>query len=117
MNRIKLSRNFSLHEFESPDTKEVIVYKDLIIKLQQARDIVKNPLIITSGYRTEKHNFQVGGKKKSQHRIGAAVDISLFNHVGKVLRKIFIQVGFRQVILYDKRHFIHVALYKKNPLM
>lgn len=117
INKIQLSRNFSLYEFESPDTKEVMIYDGLILKLQQARDIVKIPFFITSGYRTEKHNTLVKGMPKSQHRIGAAVDISILNHGGKELKKILIEVGFLQVILYSKRNFIHCALFKKNPIM
>ena len=117
INKIKLARNFFLYEFESPDTKEVIIFQGLISKLQQARDIVKRPLIITSGYRTEKHNTLVKGEKKSQHRIGAAVDISTIHHDGKKLKKILLDVGFLQVLLYEKANFIHCALFKKNPIM
>jgi len=117
LNKIQLSRNFYLYEFHSPDTKEVIIYRGLISKLQRARDIIKSSLIITSGYRTELHNITVGGKPKSQHRIGAAVDIWAFGHGLKELEKILLEVGFKQVIVYKRANFIHAALFKKNPLM
>jgi len=117
LNKIKLASNFFLYEFQSPDTKEVIIFQGLIPKLQLARDLAGKALIITSGYRTEKHNALVKGQPKSQHRIGAAADISTLNHDAKKLKKILIEVGFLQVILYAKANFIHAALFKKNPLL
>ena len=115
MNKVKLSRNFYLYEFESPETKEVIIFDGLVSKLQLARDYVKKALVITSGYRTEKYNMLVGGKEKSQHRVGCAVDISVVNHQPFTLKSLLEQVGFKQVIYYKEKNFIHAALFKKNP--
>jgi zinc D-Ala-D-Ala carboxypeptidase len=74
-NDIKVSENFKLYEFESPDTKEVIVDPRLITLLQNFRNLIAKSVIINSGYRTVEHNREVGGVDDSQHRLGKAVDI------------------------------------------
>ncbi len=44
-------------------------------KLQQIRNYIKKPIYITSGFRSEKLNKEVGGSPKSQHMLGLAADI------------------------------------------
>ena len=44
-------------------------------RLQVVRDIISCPMTITSGYRTESHNRQVGGHPLSYHVKGMAADI------------------------------------------
>lgn len=77
INDIKVSDNFSLKEFESPDTHEILLDPELIKKLEQLRSFIGQPLIINSGYRTPEHNKAVGGSPKSQHMRGTAADIRL----------------------------------------
>jgi len=48
----------------------------LIAKLEVLRSLLGDkPIIITSGYRCEKHNRKVGGASGSQHLKGKAADI------------------------------------------
>ena len=63
-NNIKVSKNFILSEFESPDTHEVILVPLLLERLQKLRDRIERPIIITSGYRTPEHNKKIKGAKK-----------------------------------------------------
>ena len=49
--------------------------KDFLTKLDAARGYADVPFTITSGYRCQKHNSNVGGFKKSSHMKGLAVDI------------------------------------------
>lgn len=42
--------------------------------LQPLRDKLKNPMVITSGFRSPKVNFLAGGKGNSQHLTGQAAD-------------------------------------------
>jgi len=116
-NNIQISRNFNLREFQDPVTREVKIYDSLVARLQQVRYAVGKPIVITSGYRTEKHNKFVGGLKLSQHRIGAAVDISIIGHNSAKLKKLLKIAGFKQLIVYKKKKIIHVALFKKNPFL
>ena len=77
---MKLTKNFSLSEFECscgckmPD--EVLEnIKELAENLQTIRDAVEKPLYLTNAYRCESHNKAVGGASKSQHLLGKAADI------------------------------------------
>lgn len=74
-NDVKVSENFRLYEFESPDTHEVVVDPSLIQKLQELRDRIGKPIHINSAYRTAAHNRAVGGVKDSQHPKGTAADL------------------------------------------
>ena len=71
-----LSENFSESEFKcSCGCDKVIVSPMLVEFLQRLRDRVGVAISITSGYRCEEHNRNVGGKPNSAHRDGVAVDI------------------------------------------
>ena len=115
INDVFLTPHFKLREFQSPDTKEVILHRELVKRLQRVRNEIKKPIIITSGYRTEKHNFLVGGELNSQHRVGCAVDISTVNHDIRKLKSCLKNEGFKQIIVYRYDKIVHVALFKKNP--
>lgn len=46
-------------------------------ELQEVRDYIGSPIIITSAYRTPDWNKRVGGVKNSYHTTGEAVDIKV----------------------------------------
>jgi hypothetical protein len=75
--RVKLSYNFSLYEFECKCGKcpETLVNMDHIKKLQQLRNDLGCSITISSGYRCPTHNINEGGEKNSQHTKGNATDI------------------------------------------
>ena len=47
--------------------------------LEPIREKIGCPLVISSGYRSEKVNALVGGSKTSQHILGQAADIQIFD--------------------------------------
>jgi methanogenic corrinoid protein MtbC1 len=51
----------------------------LAVYLQDFRDIIRAPVVLTSGSRCQAHNKAVGGAKASQHMKGIAFDISMAN--------------------------------------
>ena len=78
----KLTKNFSLQEFNSKCGKDIpneilpnII--ELAKNLQVLRDEVNKPISITSGYRSPEHNAKVKGAKNSQHIKGTAADIKV----------------------------------------
>lgn len=79
----KLSKNFSSKEFQCkcsyPDCIEQRVSVDLIENLQKLRDEHSSSITITSGYRCEKHNKDIGGSPRSQHIHGNAADLKTSN--------------------------------------
>ena len=78
---MKLSKNFSLSEFECNDgsetPKEVVVNLQLLAEqLQILRDFIGKPITINSGYRSPHYNdVVIKGAKRSQHKLGTAADI------------------------------------------
>ena len=79
---MKLTKNFSLSEFECKggckmpnDVFENI--KLLAIHLQAFRDVFNEPITINSSYRCVEYNSSVGGSKTSQHLLGKAADITI----------------------------------------
>lgn len=89
--------------------------------LEPIREKIGCPLVISSGYRSEKINALVGGSKTSQHLLGQAADIQifdkkltntdLFNIIVSMVKNNEIQVG--QVIWEfgeTEPNWIHVSL-------
>lgn len=81
------------------------------LALQPAREALKMPLRILSGYRSEALNLMVGGSETSQHRFGQAADVTCANP--KALFAWLCRTtpaGIGQVIFYPEQRFVHVAL-------
>ena len=69
--------NFSPDEFKcNGATCFDLMNKDLLKKLDAARDIAGVPFIITSSFRDKETNKRAGGKINSAHLRGNAVDIA-----------------------------------------
>jgi len=71
-------KHFRYEEFDSPDEKGSFINmdSDFLSMLDNARGAARIPFKINSGYRTAQHNKKVGGKSKSSHLVGKAVDIA-----------------------------------------
>jgi len=72
--------NFPPAEIACRGTGELLVDPDALDKLQALRRFLGKPMMISSGYRSPKHNRKVGGEPDSQHLFGRAFDISMSNH-------------------------------------
>ena len=77
---MKLTSNFSKHEFDSKDGVKMphSVYVNIVKlagQLQILRDYLNRSIKINSGYRSPAHNKSVGGVANSQHVKGKASDI------------------------------------------
>lgn len=71
-------KHFASYEFDSPDdpgSGDAMEY-DFVRHLDMLRTDLGFPLIITSGFRTPKHNKEVGGVDSSAHEKGWAADIA-----------------------------------------
>lgn len=111
--RAKLSRHFHRNEFACAHCGQVRVDPQLIKALQQLRNRVKRPIIVTSGYRCPPHNHHVGGTQKSRHLKGQAADIYAR---GLTVRQLFQHAinipAFRDggLGLDETRAYLHVDL-------
>jgi len=72
---MNLTKNFKESEFRCKHCGDIFIDYRLPQALQKLRDLVNEPIYITSGYRCKVHNKNVGGEKDSQHLLGKAADI------------------------------------------
>lgn len=76
------SPSFSFREFACrcggtlPGCRRIRVQRQLLLDLEQLRQLYGGPLAIASGYRCPGHNAKVGGATSSQHLWGAAADVA-----------------------------------------
>ena len=81
--------------------------------LEPIRDMVRTPIIITSGYRSPQVNKIVGGADNSQHMLGCAADFHVrgYNHsmMYEVFLYVFNTLEFDQLIYYPSKNIIHVS--------
>lgn len=131
----KLSEHFRLSEFLKSQTasrkgisnnptdehlKNIKVLVDNV--LQPLREDLGMPLVITSGYRSEELNEEIGGSETSQHSKGQAADIECFGMSNRKLAE-YIRDNFEfdQLILefYDPDEgensgWVHVSFHEDN---
>lgn len=122
----RLTQHFDLSEFTESSTAKklgIINVPDLRIcnnieygcvnVLEPLAEYLKEPIIISSGYRCLKLNKAVGGKPTSQHMTGEAADIHIPN--AEYARKVFdfLKVSkFVDQLLYEKSknaQWLHVS--------
>ena len=106
---------FNYEEFDSPDIQGSgqLVSNELISMLEVARKKYGKMMHINSGFRTPKHNAEVGGKVTSSHLKGLAVDISCTNSTDRfLLEGILREVGFTRIGMGST--FIHVDIDKEK---
>ena len=81
--------------------------------LDPLRAMIARPIIITSGYRSQRVNELVGGSKTSQHLSGKAADIHVQGYTTKqmdmVYRTIQMYYDFDQLIFYPLKNIIHIS--------
>lgn len=108
INDIRISKDFKLYEFQSPDTCQVLLDPELVMRLQALRDLLGYPVKINSGYRTIEHNKAINGKEFSLHLQGKAADIVAEMTPLDHLFHACVWTGFRGIIVYEDKEFIHV---------
>ena len=86
---MQLTTNFNISEFRCnkaglynlPTVEVPPKYyenvSELAKNLQIIRNVIKKPILINSGYRTEEYNKRIGGASKSQHLTASASDIRI----------------------------------------
>ena len=123
-----LTENFTLEEFivsqtairngisNSPSNSIVKNINALCVNtLQPLREIIRKPIIITSGYRSTALNRIIGGASKSQHCLGEAADIIVpgmqaCNLFASILMN---NIKYDQIILEFNR-WVHISYREKE---
>jgi uncharacterized protein YcbK (DUF882 family) len=112
----QLCAGFKAYEFDCPCDycKETPIDDELVLRLQELRELLGFPIKITSGYRCERYQNELKArgyetaKGISQHQLGKAADIKTGHHTGKELEAAARKVGFLAVGV--GKEFIHVDL-------
>lgn len=114
VNQLKLTDNFSAREFACNHCRTLLIDEELVKKLQELRNIINKPIVITSAYRCPTHNKNIGGSSKSLHMQGKAIDfvlgrtdtkaIDIFN----ISKNIFNRVGLYQSNNNPNSAYMHV---------
>lgn len=134
--KTKLTANFKLGEFTKSATAKALgidnlgcvdaqVYMSLKSLcenvLQPLRDMVRFPIVVTSGFRCPKLNKAVGGAKNSQHMKGEAADIKCNYLAAFQLASILMlnEVEYDQLILEERKgrpSWVHISYvtHRKN---
>lgn len=99
-------RYFASKEFDCSCCGENHMDRETLEMLDTARAYAEVPFKINSGWRCEKHNKAVGGKKNSAHIWGKAVDIaapdsrSRFWIVYGLIQAQFIRIGIAKTFIH-----------------
>jgi len=106
--------HFKIDEFKCPCCGEVHMNQEFLDKLDMARHNAHVPFIITSGYRCQKHNKEIGGVPNSAHTKGYAVDIKTPNSPYRfVVLESLMEQGFNRFGI--GKDFIHVDMDPEKP--
>lgn len=82
-----------------------------------ARHVAGIPFVINSGFRCEAWNDHVGGVKGSAHTIGLAADIIATTPRQRYrIVKALLHIGFRRIIIYSSKGFLHADMDESKPL-
>lgn len=105
-----LSKYFSKDELACRHCQQCQVHAQLLVKLEDLRELVGRPIKVNSGYRCAEHNKKIGGSKNSQHVQGTAADLAVpagmtLADFYKAADRIFKTGG---VGVYPSENFIHV---------
>ena len=110
---IEINKNFTLDEFKCPCCGEIDISTILIDKLQQLRDLINKPIIITSGYRCQHYNKSVGGYSHSPHLTGEASDIQIKGMSPTTIAGIAQRISYIRLGIYPNH--LHIDIRPANP--
>ena len=111
---VKLSPNFDSSEFDCHGKgccSETLVDQNLVNYLQKIRTHFGKAVNISSGYRCEIHNKNVGGATGSRHAKGQAADIYINGVKPAEIAKYAESIGILGIGLYETDadgHFVHI---------
>lgn len=113
----QVATNFKAKEFKSRTCPVVFIDGELIQVLQGLRAVLRCPINVNSGYRTEAHNKAVGGSTNSAHLLGKAADISCGTLPAKTIALAAYRAYGKKIAigLHEKENYVHIdVLYRGN---
>lgn len=101
--------NFSKKEFDCKHTGENEMRPEFLEKLQELRDLMGKPFIITSGFRSVKHPVEAKKSRGGEHTYGLAADISGDRLFLLELISTAYLVGFTRIGISLSQGFVHLG--------
>lgn len=92
------------------------ITRQLLAKLNEAREIADAPFVITSGARCKEHNRKIGGNPNSAHTRGLAVDIACPSSQSRyaILKGLY-GAGFARIGYNQAKNFFHCDIDESLP--
>jgi hypothetical protein len=127
---LQVTKNFFLAEFtasntatrlnidNTPDPKSQSNLVGILIpNMQIVRDLLKAPVLVSSGYRSPKLNVAVNGAQSSQHSTGNACDFTCpgFGTAKEVCRFLALHAHFDQLI-YEGT-WVHISFVDRKQVL
>lgn len=112
--KTQLSKNFIVSEFAchgSGCCTTVLIDDQLVSYVQKIRDHFGKSVTVTSGYRCQKHNKNIGSSTGSRHTKGQAADIVVDGVAPAEVAKYAESIGIKGIGLYETKKdgfFVHV---------
>jgi uncharacterized protein YcbK (DUF882 family) len=106
-------QNFTPREISSKGDGSLLLVPEAMDRLQSAREIYDQSMLITSAYRDPIHNAKVGGAPMSMHKRGIAFDIALQRRPKQPLIRALEIAGFTGLGL-SYRTFVHADCGRKR---
>lgn len=100
--------DFTPHEMRSKSDGKLMINDDAMDKLQALRDMLGEPMLITSAYRSPAHNKKVGGVKNSMHLQARAFDVDMTGHDWGKMEEFARAAGFTGFGFYENSNFMHM---------
>lgn len=112
--------NFKKEEMSCRETKENDMQKEFMDKLQELRNRLGFPLIVTSGFRSVKHSIEAKKPKGGMHTKGLACDIKCHSNTAYKIVKVALELGFTGIGINQKGatgRFVHLDLRPKSEAL
>ena len=94
-------------------------FKNFLKELEKLRSAVNEPMIITSAYRCQRHNAEVGSKPTSRHTaVGDAVDVYCSDELALKLVSNAYRLGWKGIGVNQNGNGRYIHLDRRdNPTM
>lgn len=101
---------FKISDFACPCCGLNLVDAQLMLLIDNLRERLGRPLVISSATRCPKHNEEVGGAGLSTHMEGKAIDLAYRNNAQQfeLIRVIIEQGHFKRIGTYSDKKCVHI---------
>lgn len=112
--------SFRKEEMQCKHTKECNMHPEVMRILQAIRDEIKQPIFISSGFRSVKHPVEQSKSKPGEHTLGMAVDIVCHGMRALDIIRLALKHDIRRIGVHQKGNvnsrFVHIGIANRYSL-